>query len=371
MSNEVAKKAVAEVDGFDGYEDGTEGGRERGGQVIQGQRIKFTNEATWEKDDGQEIDEDREFIAVDIARVVQKWRDQMPVETIILAPHQKFPDVGKMNEAVPREQWVEGPDGNPRGPWQAQHIVCLLDPKNMDRFSYPTGTIGGAIATRDLTDKVKWMRRFRGENVFAVVSLRDVFMPTRFGGRQRPHLEVKRWVRFGDGGEPLAVTGPIPVADSSAGLRSRSTISPRRRRRRPSRRAACERLIHRRRKKSPAMKSRGDGMDRSSMPLEEERAASGSDPHKDETQWRPIPIGKCRPTYPTCVARASSLSTPRRRTMACALIAARHGRGTADMSAGLASPTVQMVTSARIISRSVTPRPTTSIPHKSSVGCGT
>ena len=213
MNSEVAKQAATEVDGFEGYEDAAEGTQERGGQVIQGQRLKFTNEATWETDDGEEIDENREFIAVDVARIVQRWQDQKPAETIILAPHQKFPDVAKLNADVPREEWVEGPDGNPRGPWQAQHIVYLLDPATMDRFSFPTGTIGGAIAVRDLTDKVKWMRRFRGQSVLAVVSLRDVFMHTKFGGRQRPRFEVRRWVRFGGEGEPLAVTGPTLVVD--------------------------------------------------------------------------------------------------------------------------------------------------------------
>jgi hypothetical protein len=213
MNSEVAKQTATEVDGFEGYEDAAEGTQERGGQVIQGQRLKFTNEATWETDDGEEIDENREFIAVDVARIVQRWHDQKPAETIILAPHQKFPDVAKLNADVPREEWVEGPDGNQRGPWQAQHIVYLLDQTTMDRFSFPTGTIGGAIAVRDLTDKVKWMRRFRGQSVLAVVRLRDVFMHTRFGGRQRPRFEVRRWVRFGGEGEPLAVTGPTLVVD--------------------------------------------------------------------------------------------------------------------------------------------------------------
>jgi hypothetical protein len=214
MSGEVAKKSAAELDGFDGYEDGIEGGQERSGQIIQGHKLKFTNEVTWERDDGQEIGANHEFVAVDIARVVQRWRDQMPVETIILAPHQKFPDIAKLNEAVPRKEWVEGPDNNPRGPWQAQHIVYLLDPVTMDRFTFPTGTIGGAIAVRELTDKVRWMRRFRGEGVYAVVTLGDLFMNTRFGGRQRPHFEVKRFIRFGSSGEPLAITGPTPVEDS-------------------------------------------------------------------------------------------------------------------------------------------------------------
>jgi hypothetical protein len=213
MSKELAKKAAStEVDGFEGYEDATEGAQERSGQVIQGQLLKFTNEASWETGDEEEIDENRELIAVDVARVVQRWHDQKPIETIVLEPHQKFPDMEKLNDAVPREEWGEGPDGKPRGPWQAQHIVYLLDPTTMNRFSFPTGTVGGQIAVRDLRDKVTWMRRFRGENIFPVVALRDTFMRTRFGGRQRPHFEVQRWVHFGNGGEPLAVTGPVSKA---------------------------------------------------------------------------------------------------------------------------------------------------------------
>jgi hypothetical protein len=207
MGNEVAKTAV---DGFEAYEGATEGEQERGGGVIKGAIIKFTNEASWILPDGDEIDATREFVATNIIRVVQRWHDGKPAQTIEIGPHEKFPDVRKLNDAVPREEWVEGPDGQLRGPWQAQHIVYLLDPITMDVFSFPTGTTGGSIACRDLTDKVKWIRRFRGPGIFAVVCLRDVFMNTRFGGRQRPHFEVQRWVPLGDGGggEPLAISGP-------------------------------------------------------------------------------------------------------------------------------------------------------------------
>jgi hypothetical protein len=216
MSNEVVTtKKVTAIDGFEGYEDATEGAQKRGSGVIRGRVLKFTNEARWETSDGEEIDASRELVAVDVGRVVQRWLDQRPIETIVLEPGQKFPDVKKLNDAVPREEWVEGPDGNPRGPWQSQHIVYLLDPLTMDRFSFPNGTVGGQIAVRDLTDKVKWMRRFRGENVYAAVQLSDVFMPTRFGGRQRPHFEVRRWVCFGADGEPLAVTGPTDKATAA------------------------------------------------------------------------------------------------------------------------------------------------------------
>jgi hypothetical protein len=54
--------------------------------------------------DGDEIPTDLELVAVDVGRVVQKWQEQQPVETIILEPHQKFPDVKEMNEKIPREE---------------------------------------------------------------------------------------------------------------------------------------------------------------------------------------------------------------------------------------------------------------------------
>jgi hypothetical protein len=181
MSNDVVKKDSTPADNFSGWEDGTEGDdRPEGAGVIQGSLVKFTNEAMWVTRDGDELPADLELIAVDVGRVVQKWQDGQPVETIVLEPHQKFPDVEELNEKVPKKEWVEGPDGNLRGPWQAQHILYLLDPKTMDKFTFPTGTTGGRIAIRDLVDKTSWMRRLRGPNVYAVVLLSDTFMNTKW-----------------------------------------------------------------------------------------------------------------------------------------------------------------------------------------------
>jgi len=201
------------VDGFAGFEDEVEGASQpesRG--VISGTCIKFTNEATWVSSDGDELPSGLELIVVDIGRVVQRWKDGQPIETIVLAPGAKFPDVNKLNAAVPQTEWEEGPDGKPRGPWQAQFIVYLLNGQTMDRYTYPTGTTGGAIAVRDLVDRTNWMRRFRGPGVFPIVSLTDVFMRTRFGGRQRPHFDIKRWVKLGDDGTalPAAETPLLP-----------------------------------------------------------------------------------------------------------------------------------------------------------------
>jgi hypothetical protein len=199
------------IDNFAGWDDGVEGDdRPEGAGVIQGNLVKFTNEAIWVTRDGDELPADLELVAVDVGRVVQKWQDGQPVETIVLEPHQKFPDVKELNEKVPKKEWVEGPDGNLRGPWQAQHILYLLDPKTMDKFTFPTGTTGGRIAIRDLVDKTSWMRRLRGPNVYAVVLLSDAFMNTKWGGRQRPHFKIVRWVSLGsEGGQVEALPPPV------------------------------------------------------------------------------------------------------------------------------------------------------------------
>jgi hypothetical protein len=202
-------------DGFEGYEDGIEGNEpQQGGGVIHGAVVKFTNGSTWVTRDGQELPPDLELIAVDIGRVVQKWKDQQPIETIVLEPGQKFPNIEEKNNQTPRSEWTKGPDGKPRGPWQAQHIIYLLNAATMDRYSFPTGTTGGAIATRDLVEKTKWMRRFRG-HAYPVVTLSDTFMNTRFGGRQRPHFLIKRWVDLGPNEKALPAPEP-PVSTQEA-----------------------------------------------------------------------------------------------------------------------------------------------------------
>jgi hypothetical protein len=199
------------ADGFEGFEDRVEGDdRPAGGSVIQGTVVKFTNEAVWVTRDEEELPSNLELIATDIIRVVQKWVDQLPVETRILEPGEKFPDLEALNETAPKSEWTEGPDGKPRGPWQAQFIVHLLNPKTMDRYSFATGTVGGGIAVRELRDKVQWMRKLRGLNVYAVVTLANKLMKTRFGGRQRPHLIVTRWITLGADEQQVL---PAPVRE--------------------------------------------------------------------------------------------------------------------------------------------------------------
>jgi hypothetical protein len=206
------------IDGFEGYEDSVEGGEEQqtSGRVIQGELVKFTNEATWITRDDEELPPDLELIVIDIGRVVQKWEDGVPIETIVLEPGQRFPDIKAMNAKVPESEWEDGPDGKPRGPWQSQHICYLLDLATMGRYTWPTGTTGGAICISDLVDRVKWMRKFRGQCVYPIVTPTNVYMPTRYGGRQRPHLEIQKWIMLDGGGNALPAPEQPKLPDQGA-----------------------------------------------------------------------------------------------------------------------------------------------------------
>jgi hypothetical protein len=215
MTSDVTKQTSHEIDGFAGYSDEVEGDdQQTSNRVIQGELVKFTNEASWVTGAGEELSPDLELLVIDVGRVVQKWQDGNPVETIILAPGQKFPDIEKLNAKVPQKEWEEGPDSKPRGPWQSQHVVYLLDPRTMARYTWPTGTTGGAICTRDIVDRVGWMRKFRGAHIHPVVQLTDVHMRTRFGGRQRPYFNIKKWVSL-DGGGALLTPTELPRLESA------------------------------------------------------------------------------------------------------------------------------------------------------------
>ena len=78
--SEIVKKDPTGIDNFTGWEDGVEGDdRPQSAGIIQGGLVKFTNEATWVTRDGDELPADLEFVAVDVARIVQRWQDQEPL----------------------------------------------------------------------------------------------------------------------------------------------------------------------------------------------------------------------------------------------------------------------------------------------------
>jgi hypothetical protein len=187
----------------DGFDDDTSENHDGERRVIQGTRLTFSNDSCWVTANEEEISEETELIAVERVSVIQKWGpDNRPVETRWLTPGEKV-DVDALNDATPKTEWREDMNGKLVGPYQKQQVVYLLDLNTMEKFTYVTSTVGGNMAIGDLSDRIRTMRRWRGGQIYPVVTLSKTFMPTRFGGRQRPAFKIMNWIFMGGGGTAL------------------------------------------------------------------------------------------------------------------------------------------------------------------------
>src|SRR5262249_6268566 len=103
------------------------------------------------------------------------------------------------------EEWITDKfSGELVGPWSRQRLVYLLDLNTMTRYTWiDQYTGGGSIAIRELTEQTELKRKWLGKLGFPKVLLRDTFMPTHWGGRQRPHLLIVGWEE--PGGSPALV----------------------------------------------------------------------------------------------------------------------------------------------------------------------
>jgi hypothetical protein len=210
-------------DGFAGYAEGLDSLR-----IIQGDLLKFSNDGIWsDRSTNAVFPPNRELAVADLQRVSQKWINKERVETRLIAPGQPMPDIDELNAACPKSEWGPDLNNNLRGPWQNQTLLYLIDLSSMEKFTFPTGTIGGSIAVGEIVEKTKTMRRFRGINVYPVVLLRSKSMKTKFGTRPRPHFEVQRWITLGGiggGGQalpaPTTETGPILPASVTSQVAS-------------------------------------------------------------------------------------------------------------------------------------------------------
>jgi hypothetical protein len=181
-------------DGLDDYDDSDSR------SIIRGMKLKFSNDAVWLTGGDEPVAADREFVVVEIMRVYQKWIGELPVETCILAPDEPWPDIDALNKAAPPEEWTTKFDKQ-MGPWRKCYVVYLLDAKTLAPYTFPTSTDGGGMAVRELRTATRLARRIRGPGVFPKVTLSDMFMKTRYGGRQRPHFNIVDIVGFGGNGE--------------------------------------------------------------------------------------------------------------------------------------------------------------------------
>lgn len=209
MNEQNANLPMAVVDSFD-FDD------QVSSTIIRGEKIKYTLDFQWQTRGGEVIKPDRELLVVEILRVVQKWLPggKAPAETIILMPDEKFPDIAARNAKAPRAEKREKFGKPGCGPWEAVQVVYLVDQQSMSVFTWvaPTETAGSSRAIRDLKESVRLARRLRGSNVFPIVSLCDTFMPTQFGGRQRPYLKIRAYQPLGPEQAAPALAGPTPAS---------------------------------------------------------------------------------------------------------------------------------------------------------------
>jgi hypothetical protein len=165
----------------------------------------------WSRKDGDDPPTDRDLLVDGFDEIIQRWENKKPVETLILSLDGPLPNVDAMNAAIPKEQWEKiGSGGELSAPCQHSAVIYVVDPVTAESYTIANSTWGMWICYEDIVDRIKTMCRLRGGMVKPIVRLSRRKMKTTHGVKQRPHLEVVRWVKFGNPTE--AVTPPTQPA---------------------------------------------------------------------------------------------------------------------------------------------------------------
>jgi hypothetical protein len=198
MSSELEKlKTTTMLDNFADFDTSVEGDDDRptAGRLV-GTRLKFTNQATWVTHPDSTNCSDRILVASNVRRTEVKWgvvEKKPPIDTRELKPGEKFHDMEVLNAQCPKEEWRMS-YSKLEGPWEIQHVLEFVDLATMERFSWPTSTIGGSIAVEELVDRINMKRQFyKRVDIWPLVKLTHRFMKTGWEGRERPYLEIRDW----------------------------------------------------------------------------------------------------------------------------------------------------------------------------------
>jgi hypothetical protein len=198
MSKDVEKTKPQALDNFADFDTSVEGDDDRSvGGLLIGTRLKFTNDVKRVTHPNGDDCTGRVLLASNVRRTEVKWGPTPgapPVDHRELKPGDKFRDMETLNETCPKSEWREDFNGKPKGPWEIQHVLEFADLETMERFSWPTSTVGGSIAITELVDRILMKRQFyKRIDIWPLVKLAHRFMPTRFKGRERPYLEILDW----------------------------------------------------------------------------------------------------------------------------------------------------------------------------------
>jgi hypothetical protein len=72
------------------------------------------------------------------------------------ANHSRLP---ALNDAIPKSEWGEDFNGNPKGPWQLDYVLFLVDPADGTKLICCNGTAGQRIAYESLKERAVHARR--------------------------------------------------------------------------------------------------------------------------------------------------------------------------------------------------------------------
>jgi hypothetical protein len=181
-----------ELDGFTNYTDETDGDDDAlntPSRAIVGLRLKFVD-PRWTLE-GEDVTGES-LTLIDMRKVVSKWgHDRKPLETRILLPDQKWPDLAKLNSACDRGEWRDS-FGKWIGPWAGQRCLYFID-ANYRRITWasPKDTLGSKVCIDDAMKDIQLVRKFRGPSAFVVFKLSHTDWRTAKAGlKQRPKLVI-------------------------------------------------------------------------------------------------------------------------------------------------------------------------------------
>jgi hypothetical protein len=149
---------------------------------------------------------------VDVMQAAQHWRCQKPVETIPFTAGTRV-NVEALNAETPQSEWEPGLDGGLKEPWQLQHIVYLLDPKDGSKYTALNSTTGMRIAWEVLVDRVKTIRKVRNAAARPIVTLTSAPMKTKYGMKDRPEFKIEEWIGLPAPNEPKKLTAAEIIDD--------------------------------------------------------------------------------------------------------------------------------------------------------------
>jgi hypothetical protein len=172
-----------------------------GNGVIQGGRGKFTKEGKWIDAHGNPLPEGS-WLVIGVAKFEQKWVPGEKSAAVVrrVAANEPFRNMAQLNSECPSDEWCVR-FGKNQGPWQAVHVIYLLNETSLSRISWPSrvDTVGSRLCVNDLVGKMQWARKLQGVKVYPRAQLSTMPMPTRsFGIIPRPHFEITGWVAAGE-----------------------------------------------------------------------------------------------------------------------------------------------------------------------------